>query len=232
MKTKREKNILGRIKKELLKKHEGILIGSTKMNWDDVEVVGIPKALAHALNFAISLAYPLNRTVLSSIKRFPTLLYKHHYREVNSLLDQRALDISRFLENLGFNSIPIPASMYVDYKKKKPHLPHRTVALKSGIGWLGRNNCVVDETYGCGIRLVTILTNAPLPQAKAVEKDCGDCYECIQVCPVGAIKENSQSFDLEKCAAYIGNTPQRRLGVEICGVCIRACRVARWENRI
>jgi Fe-S-cluster-containing dehydrogenase component len=47
---------------------------------------------------------------------------------------------------------------------------------------------------------------------------------CLSVCPVGAIKEDPEKFDLDKCAAQLRRfSKEEKLNTLICGICVRAC---------
>ena len=66
------------------------------------------------------------------------------------------------IQDLGYQAIPIAASQIVDWKTQKAYLSHKHVARAAGLGWIGRNNLLVNEQFGSRIRLVTILTEIPL----------------------------------------------------------------------
>ena len=56
-----------------------------------------------------------------------------------------------------------------DYNEltKSTLLPHKKIALLSGLGWIGKNNLLVTEEYGCAVSMCTVLTNMPLPTNNA-----------------------------------------------------------------
>jgi epoxyqueuosine reductase QueG len=78
---------------------------------------------------------------------------------------------------------------------------------------------------------VTILTNAPLKiTGKAIEDNCGNCRECIDMCPVGAFtgrpfqkdEKREMRFDAERCEQYLDDL-EKTTGLATCGLCIYAC---------
>ncbi|MEW6408612.1 MAG: reductive dehalogenase domain-containing protein, partial [Nitrospirota bacterium] len=163
--------------------------------------------------------------VLAEIEDHPTRFYLHHYRTLNALLDQIAVKIATFIHTSGFDALPIPASQIVDWDAQTAHLSHKMVAVRSGIGWLGRNNLLVHPEYGSSIRLATVLTNMPLLTDSPIEGDCGKCRRCIEVCPVSAIGESYKDYNREACFERLKWFAKTyNIGHYICGICVKACR--------
>jgi len=176
------------------------------------------------LDFAVSAAIRLSKSVLDEIEDRPTKLYFHHYRQANSLLDHIAMRISNFIQSEGFNALPVPASQIVDWEKQTAYLSHKKIAELAGIGWLGRNNLIVHPEFGSQIRLMTILTDMPLPTDKPLKNDCGKCKKCVEVCPAAAIKESQKDFDHSACFEKLKFfQKQRYVDQFICGICVKAC---------
>lgn len=179
---------------------------------------------AKDLNTAISLGVRVSSGVLSEIENQPTKLYFHHYRVVNMFLDQLAMRLSNFIQNSGSQALPIPASIIVDWQRQTAHLSHKHIGYLAGMGWIGRNNLLVNRALGSQFRLVTVLTDMPLKYDKPTKEDCGKCRACMVICPVKAIKEKKEDFDHLGCFELLKEF-QRQKVVEqyICGICVKAC---------
>ena len=179
---------------------------------------------AKDLHTAISLGVRVSSGVLSEIENQPTKLYFHHYRVVNMFLDQLALRLSNFIQNSGSQALPIPASIIVDWQRQTAHLSHKHIGYLAGMGWIGRNNLLVNRGLGSQFRLVTVLTDMPLKYDKPTKEDCGKCRACVVICPVNAIKEKKEDFDHLGCFELLKEF-QRQKVVEqyICGICVKAC---------
>ncbi len=176
------------------------------------------------INSAVSLGARLSSAVLSEIGDHPTKLYFHHYRAVNAFLDQLALRVSNFIQSLGARALPIPASQILDWQAQTAHLSHKRIAVLAGLGWIGRNNLLVNKKLGSRLRLITILTDLPLKVDKAVKDGCGNCYSCLSVCPAKSIKEKQEDFDHLGCFACLKEFQKKRIVEQfICGVCVNAC---------
>lgn len=172
----------------------------------------------------ISLGKELLDGVIDEIKDKPTSLYFHHYRQINFFLDRGALMIASELQNLGFNSLPIPASQIIDWKKQQSHVSHKKIGYLAGLGWIGRSNLLVNPDLGSRFRLVTVLTDLPMNADVPIEENCGQCRQCIPVCPAQAIDEDPLNFDHWACFEKLKEF--RNSGIVsqyICGVCIKAC---------
>jgi len=184
------------------------------------------------LKNAVSMAYPLNSTVLQTFDKYPSLIYQSHYRTVNIKLDQEALKLCRAMEDEGYRALPIPASCSVE--PLKGHLSHRMAAMLSGIGWIGKSGLLITPEHSAKVRLITILTDYPLTDILPVQKfACGDCRDCIEICPVKALSENPADIDREKCHKYLNSLIKRGYIEElICGLCIKACRANNSLNPV
>ena len=173
---------------------------------------------------AVALAVALSSAVLEDVEDRPTPLYLHHYRQVNYLLDRAALALATAIEAAGFPALPVPASQYINRRPYLGHISHRELGHLAGLGWRGRNNLLVTPEYGSRVRLVTILTDLPLPPDRPLVRDCGDCRKCVELCPAGAIAKEPSEFDHIKCYEQLGQFKKGlNLGHYICGVCVKAC---------
>lgn len=173
---------------------------------------------------AISLGKRLLLTVLEDLQDSPTALYMHHYRQVNFLLDRAALLTASLIEDRGYRALPVAASQIVDWDNQRAHVPHKKVGELAGLGWLGRNNLLVNPEFGSQFRLVTILTDLPLAAGAPLAMDCGECRRCVSICPALAIKETREEFDHWACFEQLKEFRRRALVSQyICGVCVNAC---------
>lgn len=68
-----------------------------------------------------------------------------------------------------------------------PRLVDRAVAVRSGIGWWGKNSMVLAPKVGPWMLLASIATDAPLAVDEPMRRDCGTCDACLPACPTGAL---------------------------------------------
>jgi len=77
----------------------------------------------------------------------------------------------------------------------------RAWAAKSGLGWIGKNTCLITKEQGSYFFIGEIITDLELEyDVNKVPNHCGECIRCIDACPIGALKPNK--LDSSKCISY------------------------------
>ena len=77
----------------------------------------------------------------------------------------------------------------------------RAFARYSGIGWMGKNTCLINEAKGSWFFLGVILTSLDLGPDLPAPDRCGSCTRCLEACPTGALVE-PYVMDASRCIAY------------------------------
>ena len=81
----------------------------------------------------------------------------------------------------------------------------RSVAAKAGVGWIGKNTCLINQELGSWLLLGVIVTSLPVGREGAfpIAADrCGSCTRCIDACPTDALVAPHQ-MDASRCIAYL-----------------------------
>ncbi len=150
-----------------------------------------PRRLLPEANSLISMAYRINRGVqqlhLRGISPMPFSRFAGLEPKVR--LDEMALDLANFLEDLGYISLPVPSNQYYNQEYGVGEISHKHVAMAAGLGRLGRGGFLVTPQYGGAVQLVSVLTTARLQPDPMLEEDpCEGCPQpCVSICPVRAL---------------------------------------------
>ncbi len=80
-------------------------------------------------------------------------------------------------------------------------IAERSFAAASGLGWIGKNGCLIDPSLGSFFLLAEIVTDLDLPPDDPIAERCGSCVRCLDACPTGAIVEDG-IVDANRCLAY------------------------------
>ena len=78
----------------------------------------------------------------------------------------------------------------------------RVFAKYAGVGWIGKNTCIIDQKKGSWLFLGVILTSLELAPDVPAPDRCGSCTRCIEACPTDAIIAPYQ-LDSNKCISYL-----------------------------
>jgi epoxyqueuosine reductase len=124
---------------------------------------------------------------------------------------------------------PVPHRWYTD---TGPVL-ERDLAQRAGLGWTGKNTCLIHPQKGSYFLLAEILLGIELEPNPPFETDhCGSCTRCLEACPTGCILPD-RTLDARRCLSYLTIELKGPLPMELrtqagewvfgCDICQQVC---------
>jgi epoxyqueuosine reductase len=113
--------------------------------------------------------------------------HEHIKRKLHELADWIRAAVPEAQTRCGVDTAPIA---------------EKELAARAGIGWMGKNTCIINENIGSWLLLGEVITTLALPPDSAAIDRCGTCRRCIDACPTAAITAPYQ-LDARKCISYL-----------------------------
>ncbi len=106
-------------------------------------------------------------------------------------------EIAEWLAGKGYGAVSqsdatLLSEKVYDSERHESPLPHKTLAVLAGMGWIGKNNLLITPEYGAALCLGTVLTDAPLKTLRhePLQPECGGCSICVDVCDKRVLRGN------------------------------------------
>jgi len=130
-------------------------------------------------------------TPMGKVSRYAVLKDYHH--EMGERMKQFCSEVKSALSD------ELQMRWYVDTGP----VMEKAWAKRAGIGFIGKNTCLINRQKGSWFFLGVVLTDLQLhPDQPETRHWCGDCVRCIEACPTGALDEVG-TLDAGKCISYL-----------------------------
>lgn len=184
--------------------------------------------------YGVSVVVALEPQIIQGIQDGPTMDYFNDYYNLNSLLDEIATEGAEYLKSRGYKAFAQTTDAVVESEDYRTAIPHKTVAVRAGLGWIGKCALLVTEKFGSAVRLSSLVTNAPLTCGVPVTVSrCGSCTACRDACPGKAVSgklwtagtDRDEFFNPYSCRKAARELAALYIQKEItlCGKCIQVC---------
>jgi len=205
--------------------------GASIVGFGDLK--GVSYESRQGFDYGISIAIALNPEVINNINHGVTHEYHNEYNWANNKLDQLAILAAKTLKSHGYKAVPQTVTKVVVDTNYKSQLPHKTVATRSGLGWIGKCALLVTPEFGSAVRLTSVLTDAVLDVGNPInESRCGNCNRCMVNCPAEAVKGVNWNTEKEREDYYNAIVCRKEarmrsslagINQSLCGLCILSC---------
>lgn len=171
---------------------------------------------------------PLSAPLLKSLRQS---LYSQGF-DYHHWFRSRMTEICKDLQN------QFPDHEFLAFTDSSPIL-ERDLARRAGLGWVGKNTCLIHPKKGSLFFIGEIYTSMEFnPQVKLTHDFCGNCRRCLDICPTEALIE-PHKMDAGKCISYLTieskETPPKELREKIgdwffgCDLCQTVCP---WNQKL
>lgn len=186
------------------------------------------------MHYGVSVVVAIPPKVVKSICDGPNMEYYNEYHRINESLNNIVTAGAEFLLSNGYKACAQTTDFVKEFDNYRTALPHKTVATRAGIGWIGKSALLVTKEYGSAVRISSLLTDAELQCADSIDNSqCGNCVECTKACPAQAIsgelwnvnKDRDSFYKALTCRKKARELAAKNLNKEItlCGKCIEVC---------
>lgn len=177
----------------------------------------------------IVLGIPLYSPMMSTT---PSMVYQELYDTSNRVLDDIAYQLSNYIvSKQGYRAIFFPRDCYynIEVLVDNPNaaFSHVIAGYYAGVGTIGDSHNLITKEFGPRLRIVSILTDAPIPADKMLDKNlCIHCKKCLKNCPSQCFTENGNDiYHMDKVVCTKYHVKIKNEHHWPCGVCASVCPV-------
>jgi epoxyqueuosine reductase len=114
-------------------------------------------------------------------------------RDYHNVLGKRLRKLERWLRDEGHE---------VRHSVDSRPVFERAWAVRAGVGFVGKNSCLIIPGVGSHVFLSTLVTSAPLPADQPIREGCGRCTACLDACPTSAFV-SERVLDARRCISNL-----------------------------
>jgi epoxyqueuosine reductase len=178
----------------------------------------------------VGLRYPAPGPVTASMAGSPPTGRVASYAwgaDYHAVIPRRLQSLAAFIEEQV--GCPVPSRWYTDTGP----LLERELAQRSGLGWIGKNTCLINPNLGSYFLLAEVLLGLDLePDLPFIPDRCGTCTRCLEACPTSCILPD-RTIDARRCISYLTIEVKSEIPAELrpkigewvfgCDVCQQVC---------
>jgi len=161
------------------------------------------------------------KSILKRAKSIISVAQRYLIEEVEDIPDKEQLygKIAKYDVGNFYYEVKLKLKKIIDFINQETNFKYRSknkscyvslvekpIAQRAGIGWYGKHGIIITEKFGSWVVLGEIITELELETDKPLQRDCGNCTICIDLCPTKAIV-SPYIIDRTRCLQYISERP-------------------------
>jgi epoxyqueuosine reductase len=193
-----------------------------------VDIDSLPARVTRNYGHAVLIGISLSREYIRRISKESKIDHSEFTQKENGV-DRLAEKVADIMMAHGYQAYAqsesnIEESGLFDHERLVSILPHKTIALLAGIGWIGKDDLLVTKDYGSALCMCTVLTNAPVISERkdVMTSCCGPCNLCQRICPGQAIRGKTWELGCER---------EHLVDVSLCACCLQCLSHCIWTQR-
>ena len=198
-----------------------------------------PRNVMPSCQSILVLAFPYPAITIQSQRKettLPSIAGYAYLQDYHAFLPPLLQKVVHFIQEQS--GLSIESRVFTDSEP----LLERELGYQAGLGWIGKNSCLINKDCGSFFLLSEILLDIPLSFEKQKLQPsfdhCGACQRCIENCPTQCIQEN-RTLDSRSCISYLTIENKGEIPIDLrtligdhlfgCDVCQQVCP---WNQKI
>lgn len=198
-----------------------------------------PRNVMPSCQSILVLAFPYPSITIQSQRKETTLSSIAGYaylQDYHAFLPPLLQKVVHFIQERS--GLSVESKVFTDSEP----LLERELGYQAGLGWIGKNSCLINKDFGSFFLLSEILLDIPLSAEQKNSQyppdHCGTCQHCIENCPTHCIREN-RTLDSRRCISYLTIENKGEIPLDLrtligdhlfgCDICQQVCP---WNQKI
>lgn len=205
-----------------------------------VDITGLPTEKTRGYPVAVIFGLALTPGYIKEVSETPDYVkarYENNYDfdddlylNTEILASRLSDELAEYIREEGYSAYSQSDENQIEttdftHEQKETLLPHKTIAVLGGVGWIGNNNLLITSRFGCGLCMGSVLTDASLQTVRVepLVPRCGNCTVCRDICEPGVLTGMQWRKGIER---------EKIIDVHRCLTCLKCLVHCPWTQRV